>query len=107
MPAQNLVWFAVVVFLVTVLYRKLMGPGWAAGLAGLLFLLDYNTCFPVAFVATPEEIAKNSAREAEVIEALQDFLAKPSVDVPFSHRTPAGTHLKYVEQLIHSIPRRE
>ncbi|MGO9198963.1 MAG: hypothetical protein ACLQM8_00260 [Limisphaerales bacterium] len=51
MHAQNLAWFAAVVFLVTVLYRKLMGPGWAAGLAGLLFLLDYNTYFPVAFVA--------------------------------------------------------
>jgi hypothetical protein len=51
MHAQNIAWFAVVVFLVTVLYRKLMGPGWAAGLAGLLFLLDYNTYFPVAFVA--------------------------------------------------------
>src|SRR5215831_8867459 len=46
----------------------------------------------------PEEISKNSTREAEVIEALQDFLAKPSVDVPFSHRTAAGTHLRYVEQ---------
>ena len=33
------------------MYRKLMGPGWAAGLAGLLFLLDDNTYFPVAFVA--------------------------------------------------------
>ena len=51
MHAQNIAWFAAVVFLVTVLYRKLMGPGWAAGLAGLLFLLDYNTYFPVAFVA--------------------------------------------------------
>lgn len=51
MHAQNLAWFAAVVFLVTVMYRKLIGPGWAAGLAGLLFLLDYNTYFPVAFVA--------------------------------------------------------
>ena len=51
MHAQNIAWFAAVVFLVTVIYRKLMGPGWAAGLAGLLFLLDYNTYFPVAFVA--------------------------------------------------------
>ena len=51
MHAQNIAWFAAVVFLVTVLYRKLMGPGWAAGLAGLLFLLDANTYFPVAFIA--------------------------------------------------------
>jgi hypothetical protein len=51
MHAHNIAWFAGVVFLVTVSYRKLMGPGWAAGLAGLLFLLDANTYFPVAFVA--------------------------------------------------------
>jgi hypothetical protein len=33
------------------MYRKLMGPGWAAGLAALLFLLDGYTYFPVMFVA--------------------------------------------------------
>jgi hypothetical protein len=51
MHAQNIAWFAGVVFLAAVMYRKLMGSGWAAGLAGLLFLLDANTYFPVAFVA--------------------------------------------------------
>jgi hypothetical protein len=51
MHAQNIAWFAAVVFLATHLYRQLMRPGWAAGLAGLLFLLDYNTYFPVAFIA--------------------------------------------------------
>jgi hypothetical protein len=51
MHAQNIAWFAAVVFLVTIVSRTLMGPGWAAGLAGVLFLLDYNTYFPVAFIA--------------------------------------------------------
>ena len=51
MHAENIVWFVGIVFLVTVIYRKLMGPGWAAGLAALLFLLDGNTYFPVMFVA--------------------------------------------------------
>lgn len=51
MHAHNIAWFAAAVFLVTVLYRRLMGQGWAAGLAGVLFLLDGNTYFPVAFVA--------------------------------------------------------
>ena len=51
MHAQNIAWFAAVVFLITIVYRKLMGTGWAAGLAALLFLLDGNTYFPVAFVA--------------------------------------------------------
>jgi hypothetical protein len=51
MHAHNIVWFAAVVFLITIVYRKLMGAGWAAGLAALLFLLDGNTYFPVAFVA--------------------------------------------------------
>jgi hypothetical protein len=51
MHAHNIAWFAAIVFLVTVMYRKLMGPGWAAGLAALLFLLDGDTYFPVMFVA--------------------------------------------------------
>ena len=51
MHAHNIAWFAAIMFLVTVVYRKLMGPGWAAGLAALLFLLDGNTYVPVMFVA--------------------------------------------------------
>jgi len=51
MHAHNIAWFAAVIFLVTVVYRKLMGASWAAGLAALLFLLDSNTYFPAAFVA--------------------------------------------------------
>ncbi len=51
MHAHNIAWFAAVVFLVTIIYRKLMGAGWVAGLAALLFLLDGNTYFPAAFVA--------------------------------------------------------
>jgi hypothetical protein len=51
MHAHNIAWFAAVVFLLTMVYRKLMGMGWVAGLAALLFLLDGNTYFPAAFVA--------------------------------------------------------
>lgn len=51
MHAGNIAWFAATVFFLTIIYRKLMGPGWAAGLAALLFLLDGNTYFPVMFVA--------------------------------------------------------
>ena len=51
MHAHNIAWFAVVVFLLTIVYRKLMGAGWAAGLAALLFLLDGYLYFPVMFVA--------------------------------------------------------
>lgn len=51
MHAQNIAWFAAVVFMVTMVYRKLIGPGWAAGLAALLFLLDPGMYIPAAFVA--------------------------------------------------------
>jgi hypothetical protein len=51
MHGENIAWFAAIVFLLTMIYRKLMGTGWAAGLAALMFLLDGNTYFPVAFVA--------------------------------------------------------
>lgn len=51
MHAENIACFAAIVFLAAIIYRKLMGAGWAAGLAALLFLLDSNTYFPVMFVA--------------------------------------------------------
>ena len=51
MHAHNIAWFAAIVFLLTMVYRKLMGVGWAAGLAALLFLLDVNTYVPVTYVA--------------------------------------------------------
>jgi hypothetical protein len=51
MHAHNIAWFAAIVFLITIVYRKLMGTGWAAGMAALLFLLDGDTYFPVMFVA--------------------------------------------------------
>jgi len=37
MHAHNIAWFAAIVFLVTIIYRKLMGAGWVAGFAALLF----------------------------------------------------------------------
>ena len=51
MHVHNVAWFAAGVFLLTIVYRKLMGAAWVAGLAALLFLLDGNTYFPVMFVA--------------------------------------------------------
>jgi len=72
MHAHSIAWYAAAVFLVAYLYRKLwsFGPGASstthagaetarvvprgtliAGLAGLLFLLDKNTYFPVMYVA--------------------------------------------------------
>ncbi len=51
MHLHNIAWFAAVVFLAATAYRKLLVPAWAAGLAGVLFLLDNDTYFPVLFVA--------------------------------------------------------
>lgn len=51
MHAENIAWFAGTVFLAALLYRRLIRPGWVAGLAGVLFLIDKNTYFPVMFVA--------------------------------------------------------
>jgi hypothetical protein len=69
MHAQNIAWFALAVFLVSTLYRKIKAsaggfasdvgetppwntPGiWAAGLAACLWLLDWTTYGPVAYVA--------------------------------------------------------
>ena len=51
MHAHSLAWLAAVVFLVTVLYRRLNGPAWMAGLAALLFILDDFTYFPAMWIA--------------------------------------------------------
>lgn len=51
MHGHNIAWFAAVVLAVALVYRNLMGAGWAAGLAALLFLLDPSTYAPAAFVA--------------------------------------------------------
>ncbi len=51
MHAHSLVWFAAVIFVVTILYRRLMGPCWLAGFAALLFLLNKSNYFPAMCIA--------------------------------------------------------
>jgi len=51
MHAHNIAWFAAVVFLAAIMYRKIIGPAGIATLAALMFVLDKNTYFPVMFVA--------------------------------------------------------
>lgn len=51
MHAHNIAIYAAIVFLMTAIYRRLIGPIWIAGLAGLMFVVDPNTYFPVMFVA--------------------------------------------------------
>jgi hypothetical protein len=51
MHLHNIAWFVGVILLVAVVYRRLLGPSWVAGLAAVLFLLDKNTYFPVMFIA--------------------------------------------------------
>jgi len=51
MHAHSLVWFAAVILVVTILYRRLMGPCWLAGFAALLFLLNKSNYFPAMCIA--------------------------------------------------------
>ncbi len=51
MHAQSIVWYGAVVFLVALLFRQLQAPGWAAGLAALLFAVDDAHLLPVTWVA--------------------------------------------------------
>ncbi|MHC4911633.1 MAG: hypothetical protein ACYTE5_01350, partial [Planctomycetota bacterium] len=48
---HNLLWFGVVILLITILYRKFIAPGWLAGLAAVLYLLDDSNCIPAAWIA--------------------------------------------------------
>jgi hypothetical protein len=51
MHAQNLVWYGLAVAAVTVLYRRVLGPTWVAGLAALAFALDDAHVLPAAWIA--------------------------------------------------------
>ncbi|MGB2986365.1 MAG: hypothetical protein WBE26_10825 [Phycisphaerae bacterium] len=51
MHAQSLLWFGGVVAAVAVLYRRLMGATWVAGLAALLYAIDDAHGMPVGFLA--------------------------------------------------------
>ncbi len=48
---HNLLWFAAVILLVTLLYRRLTGPAWVAGLAALMYLLDDINYLPAMWIA--------------------------------------------------------
>jgi hypothetical protein len=51
MHLQSIVWFAAVVFLVSILYRRFMTPIWMATLAALFYTFDDNNYFPAMWIA--------------------------------------------------------
>jgi hypothetical protein len=51
MHAHSFLWFAAVVCVVAILYRRLIGPIWLASLAALMYLIDENSYFPTIFIA--------------------------------------------------------
>ncbi|MCH7592662.1 MAG: hypothetical protein IH989_07785 [Planctomycetes bacterium] len=51
MHAQSLLWFGTLVFAVTILYRRLMGPTFVAGLAALLYAIDDAHAVPAGWIA--------------------------------------------------------
>jgi len=51
MHAHNIFWFAAVVFFITILYRSLMTPRWAGGLAAVFFVLCESNYFPTLWIS--------------------------------------------------------
>lgn len=51
MHAQNLLWFAVAIAMAGVLYRRLIGATWVAGLAALLYAIDDAHGLPACWIA--------------------------------------------------------
>lgn len=51
MHLQSLLWFAALVVVALALYRRLLGPSWIAGLAGLLFAIDDAHGIPIGWLA--------------------------------------------------------
>jgi hypothetical protein len=59
MHAQSLAWFALLIWAVAVLYRRLIGRGnaaWIAALAALLFVLDGAHALPVGWLANRNDL---------------------------------------------------
>lgn len=51
MHLHSILWFAAVVLAVSFLYRRLIGVGWIAGLAALMYLLADSSYFPTMWLA--------------------------------------------------------
>jgi hypothetical protein len=51
MHAHNILWFAAVVFFITMLYRLLITPRWAGGLAAVFFVLCESNYFPTLWIS--------------------------------------------------------
>jgi len=51
MHLHNLIWYAALVLALACLYRRLLAPQWAAGVAALLFLLDATHALPVGWIS--------------------------------------------------------
>ena len=51
MRAHSLVWFALLIFLVSLLYRKFLPVGVTAGLAAVLYFLDNSNYLPAMWIA--------------------------------------------------------
>lgn len=56
MHVHNLIWFALAVFFVALLYRGLSDSLWIAGLAGLMYLLDEANYMPALWIANRNEL---------------------------------------------------
>jgi len=52
MHAHNILWYGALVLLITLLYRRLLSPGWVAGLAAFMFAIDATHAIPVGWIAT-------------------------------------------------------
>jgi hypothetical protein len=52
MHAQSLLWFGLLVAAATVLYRRMLGTGWVAGLAALAYAVDDAHAWPAAWIAS-------------------------------------------------------
>lgn len=56
MHAHSLVWFALLVFLATRFYRRILGPTWMAGAAALLFAIDDAHGTPASWICNRNDL---------------------------------------------------
>ena len=50
MHVHSLAWFALLIFLVAIYYRRILGPTWMAGLAALMFAVEDGHGMPIGWI---------------------------------------------------------
>lgn len=65
--AESLLFYALAIFFAALVYRRFMAPGWAAGLAAVLYAIDDAHAMPIAWIANRNALIAAAAGFATLL----------------------------------------